>query len=80
MTHGSVAAIEAVVLGCPVVVDPSSAAAPVGHTDIEGIREPIYPDRTEWLRSIAASQFTADEVAYGVIWQFIGGADVGKVS
>lgn len=80
VTHGSVAAIEAVVLGCPVVVDPCSAAAPVGHTQIEGVREPIYPDRTEWLRSIAASQFTADEVANGTIWQFIGGANVGQVS
>ena len=74
------AAIEAAVLGCAVVVDPCSAAAPVGHTNIEGIREPIYPDRTEWLRSIAASQFTAEEVANGTIWRFIGGAHVGPVS
>ena len=80
VTHGSVAAIEAAVLGCAVVVDPCSAAAPVGHTNIEGIREPIYPDRTEWLRSIAASQFTAEEVANGTIWRFIGGAHVGPVS
>ncbi|MFN6950979.1 MAG: hypothetical protein ACK4NE_00085 [Albidovulum sp.] len=74
VTHGSVAAIEAAVLGCPVVVDPCSAAAPVGHTHFEGIREPVYPDRTEWLRSIAASQFTADEVANGTIWNFVGRA------
>jgi hypothetical protein len=79
VTHGSVAAVEAVVFGCPVVVHPSSAAAPVGATTFEGVRNPVYPDRAAWLRSIAASQFTADEVANGTIWKFIGGAHVGQV-
>jgi hypothetical protein len=67
ITHGSVAAIEAVVWGCPVIVDPSSAAAPVGQTSCDDIENLVTPDRTAWLRSIAASQFSLSEIADGTM-------------
>lgn len=67
ITHGSVAAIEAVVWGCPVIVDPSSAAAPVGRTSCDDIENLVMPDRTAWLRSIAASQFSLGEIADGTM-------------
>lgn len=71
VTHGSVAAIEAVMMGCPVVVDPSCAAAAVGTIVFEGLESLVYPDRSAWLASIASSQFTADEVANGQIWSML---------
>jgi hypothetical protein len=71
ITHGSVAALEALVWGIPVIVDPSSAAAPVGRTSIEDIDNLAYPDRMTWLWSVASSQYTADEIADGTIWGLI---------
>lgn len=71
VTHGSVAAVEAVVFGCPVIVDPSCAAAPVGRTSLSDLGDLAYPDRTAWLNSLAYSQFTADEVADGTIWRHL---------
>lgn len=71
VTHGSVAAIEAVVMGCPVIVDPQSAAAPVGRTSVSDIENLNYPDRAPWLRALANSQFTANEVANGRIWDLL---------
>jgi hypothetical protein len=45
VTHGSIAAVESIVCGCPVVVNRDSAAALVGLTDMERIERPVYPDR-----------------------------------
>jgi hypothetical protein len=44
VTHGSNAAVEAAIMGCPVFVHPDSAAALVGLTDLGWIETPIYPD------------------------------------
>jgi hypothetical protein len=71
VTHGSVAAIEAAVWGYPVIVAPSCAAAPIGRTSLDDIEDLVYPDRTPWLQSLAYSQFTADEVADGTIWEHL---------
>lgn len=71
ISHGSNAAVEAVILGCPVVVDPSSAAALVGLTDIADVEHPIYPDRQPWLNSMAYSQFLEKEILDGTMWKLI---------
>lgn len=71
VTHGSIAAVEAVICGCPVLVHPSSAAALVGHTDIAKVEKPIYPDRTDWLRSLAYSQFNEKELVDGTLWRLL---------
>lgn len=71
VTHGSNAAVEAVILGCPVFVHPDSAAALVGQTDIRKIETPIYPDRQPWLNSLAYSQFTEAEMTNGVLWKLL---------
>lgn len=72
VSHGSVAAVESVILGCPVVVDGfSSAAALVGLTDLEQIENPIYPDRQPWLNSLAYSQFNENELVDGTLWRLI---------
>lgn len=71
VSHGSIAAVESVILGCPVVVDRSSAAALVGLTDFSRVESPIYPDRDPWLRSLAYSQFDERELIDGTLWRLM---------
>jgi hypothetical protein len=71
VTHGSIAAVEAAVMGCPVFVDPSSTAALVGSTDLQAIETPIYPERERWLWALAYGQFNEKELCNGVLWRLI---------
>jgi hypothetical protein len=71
ITHGSIAAVEAAIMGCPVFVDASSAAALVGLTDLARIEHPIYPERAAWCRSLAYCQFTEAELVDGTLWRLI---------
>lgn len=71
VSHGSIAAVEAVILGCPVFVDGSSAAALVGLTSLARIETPVRPDRTHWLRSLAYSQFNERELTDGTLWRLL---------
>lgn len=71
VTHGSNAANEAIILGCPVFAHPSCAAALVGRTDLNEIERPAYPDRQPWLNSLAYSQFTERELVDGTLWKLI---------
>lgn len=71
VTHGSNAAVESVILGCPVFVDKSSAAALVGRIDLKDIERPVYPDRTAWLNSLAYSQFSEPELVDGTLWRLL---------
>jgi hypothetical protein len=65
VTHSSNVAIESVVLGTPVFVSPTSAAAPVGETDLRFIETPKYPDRQPWLNHLAYCQFSMSEIQSG---------------
>jgi hypothetical protein len=71
VTHGSNAAVEAAIMGCPVFVHPDSAAALVGQTDLSLIETPIYPDREPWARSLAYSQFNERELVDGTLWKLL---------
>lgn len=71
VAHGSIAAVEAVIMGCPVCVHPSCAASIVGITDLSQIENPIYPDRQPWLNSIAYSQFNEQELVDGTLWRLM---------
>jgi hypothetical protein len=71
VSHGSIAAVEAVILGYPVFVHPDSAAALVGRTDLKMIERPAMPDRTKWLNSLAYSQFCEKELVNGVLWSLL---------
>lgn len=72
VAHGSNAAVEAVILGCPVIVARSSAAALVGRTSLGEIEQLAYPDRTAWLRSLSYSQFNEQELVDGTLWRLLG--------
>jgi hypothetical protein len=69
VTHGSIAAVEAVICGCPVFVHTDSAASLVGQTDFTKIEKPIYPDRQSWLNALAYSQFNEQELVDGTLWR-----------
>jgi hypothetical protein len=71
VTHQSNAAVEAVIMGCPVFVDQGSAAALVGLTDLSKIETPIYPDRKPWLCSLGYSQYSEEEITNGVMWRLL---------
>jgi hypothetical protein len=71
VTHGSIAAVEAVVFGVPVFVDKQSAAAPMGLTDFTKIESPVYPDRDAWLRSLAYSQYNETELVDGTLFRLL---------
>ena len=71
VTHSSNVAIEAVIAGTPVFVSPSSAAAPVGLTDLSKIESPVRPDREAWLAHLAYSQFSFEEIQSGAAWRML---------
>lgn len=71
VTHGSIAAVEAVFYGCPVFVHPDSAAALVGKTNLQEIERPAYPDRQAWLNSLAYSQWNEFELTDGTLWRML---------
>lgn len=71
VTHSSNVAIEAACLGTPVFVNPASAAASVGLTDLSQIEKPMYPDREPWLAHLAYNQFSYDEVRGGEAWRLL---------
>lgn len=71
VAHGSIAAVESVVMGCPVFVEKLSAAALMGQTDFSRIESPIYPDRQAWLNSLAYCQFHEAELVDGTLWRLI---------
>jgi hypothetical protein len=71
VTHGSIAAVEAVILGCPVFVHPDSAARLVGRTDLKMIERPAMPDRQPWLNALAYCQFNERELIDGTLWRLM---------
>jgi hypothetical protein len=71
VTHGSNAAVEAAIMGYPVFVDPSSAAALIGRTNLALIESPIYPDREPWAHSLAYCQFNEKELVDSTLWRLM---------
>lgn len=70
VTHSSNIAVDAAIAGIPVFVEPTSAAAPIGRTDLE-IEQPVTPGRKNWLRSLASQHFTIAEMASGEAWRWM---------
>lgn len=71
VAHGSIAAVEAVIMGCPVFVDKESAAALVGKVGFDDLENPVYPDREQWLHSLAYCQYNESELVDGTLWRLI---------
>jgi hypothetical protein len=71
VAHGSIAAVESVVMGCPVFVDQESAAALVGRVGFDDIEHPVYPDRYKWLCSLAYNQWNEAELCNGTLFRML---------
>lgn len=71
VAHGSNAAVESAIMGCPIFVDPCSAGVLVGKTDLTEIEDPIYPDREPWVKSLCYNQFNETELVDGTLWRML---------
>lgn len=71
ITHGSIAAVEAVVMGTPVFVAAESAAAHVGIVGWDDIEHPVYPERQPWLNALAYNQWNEFELTNGALWRML---------
>ena len=71
VTHGSIAAVESVVMGCPVFVDQESAAALVGRVGFDDVENPVYPERQPWLNSLAYCQWNEAELCDGTLFRML---------
>lgn len=74
ITHGSNAAVEAVIAGVPAVVISKGACAAerVAESAIENVMLPRFPadqERLQWLADLAYLQFNVEELADGTAWE-----------
>lgn len=70
VTHSSHVAIDAVRMGVPAIVAPTSPAAPVCSTSLADIENPPMPDREHWWASLMSQQFTLSEIKDGTAWKW----------
>lgn len=74
VTHGSSAAIDAIVAGVPAITLGPCAANPVAGAAVEDVREPPFPSedaRLHWLWNVAWCQWKVSEIASGEAWAFV---------
>jgi hypothetical protein len=63
VTFGSVAGVEAALLGYPVFSGPICPTLPISAGTLETIDKPVYSDNREaWVRSLSYAQYTFDEL------------------
>lgn len=73
VTYTSNAATEAILEGVPVFCTGDCAAQAMGSKDLSRIEKPNYPDwREKWAATLAANQWTLEEMAAGDCWRKIG--------
>ena len=74
VTHGSSAAIDAIVSGVPALTLGPNPAWPVSRNNLNMVDQPYYPEGsilTKWLNGLAYWQWTLDELRSGEAWDFI---------
>lgn len=71
VTHSSNVAVEAVLAGVPVFVEPTSMAAPVGNLRLADIERPAMPDRAVWWASLMCQQYSVTEMRSGVALRYL---------
>jgi hypothetical protein len=70
VTHSSSTAVKALLEGVPVFCTGPCAASPMGLDDLSRIEAPATPeDREPWLWTLAANQWTRQEMADGTCWR-----------
>lgn len=71
VTHSSHVAIDAIRMGVPAIVAPTSPAAPICSTSLADIENPPMVDREHWWASLMCQQFTMDELKSGLAWYWM---------
>lgn len=74
VTHGSAAAMDAVINGVPVMVLGGSIAKPVATTELDQIGKVKYPqplDLRDWTHAVAYCQWTVPELRNGEAWSVL---------
>lgn len=71
VTHSSNVAVDAVLAGIPVFVEPTSMAVPVGNLDLADLENPAMPGRKDWWNSLTCQQFTIDEMRNGTAFKYL---------
>lgn len=74
VTHGSSAAIDAIIGGVPAIALGECAATPVAGTTIEDVRDPPFVGmeaRWHWACQLAWCQWHLSEVESGAMWAFM---------
>ncbi len=61
----TMACVEAVILGYPAYTTDFSTVSLLMGTDLSALKNPIYPDRHQWLEHVAWSQFSPEEFEQG---------------
>lgn len=76
VTHGSTAAMDAIISGVPAIVLGEGIASPVTSNQVESVVKPVWPseeDRMRWLNAMSYCQWTLDEFRSGEAWKYIKG-------
>lgn len=74
ITHGSAAAMDAILAGVPALCLGNSIARPVSETNIEKVDTPKTPtevDRAVWCNQLAWCQWTTAELRSGEAWSHL---------
>jgi hypothetical protein len=64
-THSSMAGLEALMAGVPVVCAPQALYAEAANLDLNALKAPVLPARAELLARIAAATWSLEEMAQG---------------
>lgn len=74
VTHGSSAAVDAIIQGVPAIALGECAASPVAGKSVEDVRDPPFPSddqREQWLANLAWCQWSVRELQSGEAWAFL---------
>lgn len=72
VTYSSGGAVDALLAGVPpICMSPANVAYELCSKSIEDIEQPLQPDREQFLRDIAYSQWTREEMADGTAWRHL---------
>lgn len=71
VSFGSVAEVEAALMGVPVFCSDYSPASVIGLNELAMIDSPEYPDRTPWLRALSAAEWNVKE--FDMAWERVRG-------
>ncbi len=74
VTHGSSAAVHAILAGVPVISLGDSITTPVAERELENVHDPFWPDETlrrRWASAVAYCQWTTRELQNGLAWSFL---------